>query len=268
MATYTGTADASGNFNISFGGNSYVGAQKVTVTAAKDGGSKTVELFAPADLTGGGVIRFSGNMTSFPNNIGVITLGSEIAGALPAYCFGASSTTSMYAQATGLIIAGAVTSIGNYCFQGWAKATSITFPASSLTSIGAYAFNNCTKLESINIPNSVTTLNDSSFKNCTSALTINTGNGVQTIPVSCFQDATACTSLTIGTAVNNIQSGSLTNLTSCNEMIVKPTTPPALNANAIQFLKSTCVIKVPAASLSAYQNATNWSAHASKMVGV
>lgn len=268
MATYTGTADGSGNFNISFGGNSYVGAQKVTVTAAKDGGFKTVELFAPADLTGGGVIRFSGNMTSFPTNIGVITLGSEIAGALPAYCFSASSTTSMYAQATGLIIAGAVTSIGNYCFQGWAKATSITFPASSLTSIGSYAFYNCTKLESINIPNSVTTLSDSSFRSCTSALTINTGNGVQTIPISCFQDASACTSLTIGTAVNNIQAGSISNFTACNEMILKPTTPPTLAVNAIQNLKSTCVIKVPSASLTAYQTATNWSAHASKMVGV
>ena len=268
MAIYTGTADASGNFNISFGGNNYTAAQKVTVTSTKDGGSKTVELFAPADLTGGGVIRFSGNMTSFPNNIGVMTLGSEISGALPTYCFSASSTTSMYAQATCLIIAGAVTSIGSYCFQGWAKLTSITFPASSLTSIGAYAFYNCTKLESIIIPNSVTTINDSTFKSCSGALTINTGNGIQTIPTSCFQDCSACTSFTIGSAVNNIQSGSLTNLASCNEMIVKPTTPPALNANAIQFLKSTCVIKVPSASLTAYQTATNWSAYASKMVGV
>ena len=47
-----------------------------------------------------------------------------------------------------------------------------------------------------------------------------------------------------------------------------PTTPPTLaNINAFSNLPSDCKIYVPAASLTAYQEATNWSEYASYMVG-
>jgi hypothetical protein len=47
-----------------------------------------------------------------------------------------------------------------------------------------------------------------------------------------------------------------------------PTTPPTLaNTNAFTNILSDCKIYVPAASLTAYQEATNWSTYASYMVG-
>jgi hypothetical protein len=49
---------------------------------------------------------------------------------------------------------------------------------------------------------------------------------------------------------------------------VYPTTPPELESpNVFAGIPADCVIHVPAASLSAYKSATNWSAHAAKMVG-
>lgn len=49
---------------------------------------------------------------------------------------------------------------------------------------------------------------------------------------------------------------------------VLPTTPPTLaNTNAFTAIPADCIIYVPAASLAAYQAATNWSTYASRMVG-
>lgn len=221
MATYTGTADANGDFNISFGGASYASAQKVTVTATKSGSSKSVELYAPADLTGGGVIRFSGSMTDFPKNVGIITLGSEIAGLINNNAFYAAADFSVWKSATGLEITGAVTSIGSQAFSGWSRALALV------------------------IPNSVTT-----------------------IATSAFAQWSACKKLTLGTGLTSIGSDAFSYLSACDEIICTRTTPPTAGGSFLVGLKTTCVIKVPSASLTLYQTAPNWSAHASKMVGV
>ncbi|WP_213032959.1 hypothetical protein, partial [Acinetobacter sp. ANC 4654] len=79
---------------------------------------------------------------------------------------------------------------------------------------------------------------------------------------------TFCLKLTLGLNVSDIASNGLGVLSACNELICPRQTPPTITANVLTGLKSTCVIKVPSASLTAYQAATNWSTHASKMVGV
>jgi hypothetical protein len=114
-----------------------------------------------------------------------------------------------------------------------------------VTTIGQYAFNGCSALTSITIPNAVTT-----------------------IGLEAFYDCRAATLIQIGSAVTSIGGNAFYNATACNEMRCLPLTPPSIFANTLTNLKTTCVIKVPAASLSAYQAAANWSAHASKMVGV
>lgn len=245
MATYTGTADGSGNFNINFGGNSYASSQKVTVTATKDGTSKSVELFAPADTTGGGPIRFSGNLSNFPNNIGVITLSNEFSGTIQDYAMQSNGFgTSMTNKATGLVISAGPTAIGQQSFVGWTSATSLSIPSTILT-IGNQAFSGWSALLEIFIPNSVTSV----------------GNGA-------FQSASACKKVTLGTALATIGTTAFISLTACDEIICLRTTPPTIQSNTFGSLKATCVIKVPSASLTAYQTATNWSALASKMVGV
>ena len=336
MAIYTGVADANGDFNIPFSTN-YMGGQKVTVTAEKDAATKTIELFAPSEVVGGGVIQFSGNMNNFPLNVGVITLTSEIAGVIQASAMrSTSSADNLFYSATGLVIQGAVTEIKDHAFSDWHKAILLTLPT-SLTKIGQYCFqrfgfsattdfgitlpNSVTTLsnysfsyanmrnfdigtgvtsipqycfsstgklttfnfrnvtaigdnaffgsniQTINLPNSITTLGTACFQS-TKATEITLGSGITTIATHAFNQCTFCTKFTIGINVANILSNAIAGLTACNELICLPTTPPVLNANALTGLKSTCVIKVPSTSLIAYKTAANWSAHASKMVGV
>lgn len=336
MATYTGTADINGDFTIPFSTN-YTSGQKVTVTATKDSASKSIELYAPSSLTGGGAIQFSGNLTNFPQNIGVITLTDQIAGVIQANAMRANTNAdNIFFTSTGLIIQGAVTEFKDYAFSDWYKARQLTLPA-TLTKIGQYCFQrfgfSATIDFDITLPNSVTTLSDYSFyyanmknfdvgtgvtsipqycfaytgklttfnfRNVTAIgdnafygsnlQTINLPNTIATIGSGCFQFAKAteiivgsgiatitsfafnsctfCTKFTMGVNVTNIQSTAMGQLTACNELICLPASPPTLNSSALTGLKSTCVIKVPSASLTAYQTATNWSVHASKMVGV
>ncbi|WP_313042810.1 leucine-rich repeat protein [Acinetobacter sp.] len=336
MATYTGVADANGDFIVPFLA-SYTSGQKVTVTAEKEGATKTIELFAPSDVLGGGAIQFSGNMGNFPNNIGVITLTDQIAGIVQANAMRASvNDFNMFYRATGLIIEGAVTEFGDYAFADWRYASSLILP-STLTKIGQYAllrfgnastgdfnitlpnsvntldqysfsyanmknfdlgtgvtiipqqcFSYTNKLETFNyrnattvkenafygsnlkynyIPETVTTIEVGSYQHAKS-VEVSIGAGVTSIPAYAFFQNTFCTKFTLGINVASIASNSLSGLSACNELICQRATPPTITADALIGLKSTCVIKVPAASLAAYQAATNWSVHASKMLGV
>lgn len=267
MATYTGTADASGNFDIDFGGNSYASAQKVTVTAEKDAATKTIELFAPSDTTGGGVIQFSGTLDNFPENIGIVTISDQLDN-IGNYAFSAfNNMNNMWKRATGLVIEGNVTSIGTGSFQSWQAMKTLQLP-DSLISIGDSSFYECNNLESVSFPSSLLTIGPNAFAYCQKLLALVIPDSVTTIGNYAFRLINSATTITIGYSVTQIGSNAFINATSCNEMIVKPLLPPTITSTTFSGLKSACVIKVPAASLTAYQTASNWSAHASKMVGV
>lgn len=337
MAIYTGVADANGDFTVPFS-SSYNSGQKVTVTAEKDGAEKSIELFAPSEVTGGGVIQFSGNMNNFPLNVGVITLTSEIAGVIQANAMRANvNAGNLFYSAPGLVIEGATTEIGDYAFADWRYASRLELQNSlkkigqysferfgfsavvafncvlpnsvnvlldycfyyagftgfdiglGVTTIPAYAFGYTGKLENFNyrnvttvkgsafygsnlkynlIPSTVTTIESGAYQNAKS-VEVSTGNGITQITAFAFASNTLCQKFTIGLNVSSILASGLAGLSACNELICLPVSPPSLiNASALSGLKSTCVIKVPAASLNAYQTAANWSAFASQMIGV
>lgn len=336
MTTYTTTADSSGNYSIAFG-TAYTGGQKVSVTSEKDGSTKNIELYAPSSVIGGGVIQFSGNMNNFPLNVGVITLTSEIAGVIQANAMRATvQNNHIFFRATGLILKGDVTELGDYALADWRYASLLTLP-STLTKISQYAlqsfgnastvdfnitlpnsvntlglysfasagmknfdlgtgvtiipqwcFSTTNKLETFNyrnattvrdnafygsnlkynyIPETVTTIESAAYQYAKS-VEVSIGAGVTSIPAFAFYQNAFCTKFTLGINVVSIATNGLGGLSACNELICPRATPPTITADALTGLKSTCVIKVPAASLAAYQTATNWSVHASKMVGV
>lgn len=266
MATYTGTADAGGNFTIGFGGSNYTSAQKVTVTATKDGNSKSVELYAPADTTGGGVIQFSGTMTNFPDNVGGVTV-TGINGPIKTQAFAAYYAGHIWKKATSLTIGSGVTTIGTYAFNSWSVATSLTIPG-SVTTISDYAFNAWSAMTTLNLTAGLQTIGPSAFQDCSALTSITIPNSVTSIGLQSFYGCVAATLIQIGSAVTSIGSNAFYNAIACNEMRCLPLTPPSILLNTLTNLKSTCVIKVPAASLTLYQTAANWSVHASKMVGV
>lgn len=140
---------------------------------------------------------------------------------------------------------GAMTTFNTqYAFRDCVSMTSVTLQ-SGITIIASYAFVANASLKSIILPDTVTTINTSAFQYCSSLKSIIIPDGVTSIGANAFN---YCRNM--------------------EEFHFLPTTPPTLaNKNAFTNVTSTCVFYVPAASLEAYQTATNWSTYASQMVG-
>lgn len=244
MATYTGIADASGAFTIPFSAN-YTGGQKITVTAEKDAAVKTIELFAPSGPTGGGTIQFSGTVVNFPINIGNMTL-TGFTGKIQNDAFRVYSNGVSFGLATGLKIDEGVTEIGTTAFYGLNKLKFIELPLSLeiIRSRGLDAQADNSVIEIINIPR-VKTIDSNAFDNH-QAKYINIGASI----------------LSIGSAA--IHCGR------CLELVVLAIIPPTIASDSFRFIgnQPAMKIKVPAASLAAYQTAANWSAYAARMVGI
>lgn len=242
MATYTGIADASGNFTIPFPAN-YTGGQKITITAEKDAAEKSIEIFAPSGQSGGGVIQFSGTLDNFPANIGSVSIDG-VSGAIQSGAFNASSEGALWNKAIGLTIGSGVTSVGSGAFYQWRSSKNLTLP-NTLVSISSIAFIQWVELLEINIPNSVKTIGDSAF-----------------------QGASKIKKVTIGSGVASIGGYALYPFSLCSEVICLATTPPTITGTTFFQINTSCVFKVPAASLAAYQAAENWSTYAARMVGI
>ena len=160
-----------------------------------------------------------------------------------------------------------VTSIGTYAFQNCCSLSSITIP-DGVTSIGTYAFQNCCSLSSITIPDGVTSIGTYAFQNCYSLSSITIPDGVTSIDTGAFSSCYSLSSITIPDGVTSIGTGAFQNCYAIEEYHFLSTTPPTLeNKNAFSGIMSGTTIYVPAASLEAYQTATNWSTYASYMVG-
>lgn len=264
MTIYTGVADGNGDFSVPFS-SAYTSGQKISVTASKDGAEKSIELYAPSETTGGGNIRFTGNVLNYPANIGTVELHG-FSGTLNGFSIAMFSN-----NATGLYIADGVVGVGGSCFANWNKITKLTTP-SSLASISTSAFSGLSKLSSLSDVNlvllnlTITSIPDLAFSAATAAAGhLIIPDHIQTIGSSAFQSLYAMSKITIGTSVTTLGISCFQNAISCLEIICKPLIPPAFKSDALFGLNQSCVIKVPSGSLSMYKTAAGWSAHASKM---
>lgn len=219
MTIYTGVADANGDFKVPFSSN-YTGGQKITVTAEKDGATKSIELFAPSDTLGGGAIQFSGSLANFPQDIGGVVL-TGLSGDIGNTAFFSTFSGEWCAKATSLEIKDGVTSIGSSAFTGWTSSKSLILP-----------------------------------------------EGLLTISQQAFQSWGAAKNLTLPSTITSLSSEVFSGWSSCDEVICKAVNPPAITSTTFYKLKSTCIFKVPAASVAAYQAAANWSAFASRIQAI
>ena len=84
-----------------------------------------------------------------------------------------------------VILAGSITHIGDWAFNGCSNMKHINFPQ-SITSIGHHAFYYCRKLTSITLPNKLTSIDYDTFRDCDSLVEITIPKGITTIPSDCF----------------------------------------------------------------------------------
>lgn len=287
MATYTGVADANGDFTVPFSSN-YTSGQKITVTAEKDSVTKSIELYAPSDTVGSSFIQFDGLLNDFPNNIGNVKI-SGIIGAIGNYAFYSTNAGEVWAKATGLEISPGITSIGTQAFKGWISAKKLSLPE-TLQTLGNFAFDGWTYGELLDLP-PILSIPNSAFAGWLNAKTLILNSGTKTVGPNSFSQWSSAISVTLPSTITSIAEGAfygwgmLTNLiipqsvlqidssafyglSSCTQITVLANTPPTIQSNTFSGLKSTCIFKVPAESVAAYQAAPNWSAFAARIQAI
>jgi hypothetical protein len=162
-----------------------------------------------------------------------------------------------------------VTSIGGSAFYGCYSLASIVIP-DSVTSIGGNAFSECRSLASIVISDSVTSIGSNAFYNCYSLASIVIPDSVTSIGGSAFSECYSLASIVIPDSVTSIGSSAFSECCGIHYYdFTKHTAVPALaSSNAFKSISADCEIRVPAALVDEWKAATNWSAHADKIVGV
>lgn len=260
MAIYTGVADENGDFEIPFSSN-YTSGQKVTVTAEKDSATKSIELYAPSDVVvgGDGAIQFSGSLLNYPENVGDVIF-TKIKN-YSASCF-------YGVPFTGIEIHDAI-SIGVNAFRASSAhpAKHVRLLSPELLSVGNTAFyglTNCTEL----IIEHVETIGMQSFFNMSKITTLYLPEGLKTVGSGAFYALTSLLSADLPSTLESLGANACYSWNSCNTITIRSVTPPAIATDTFANLKATCIFKVPAASVAAYQAAPNWSAYAARIQAI
>ena len=242
MATYTSVADTNGDFTIPFSSN-YTSGEKITVSAEKDSAVKTIELYAPI-VTQSNPIEVGGSLADFPRNITSIKV--TIDGVINGYCFSSNNFASnnIFNSAKELIIADGATDLGDYSFESWVLASSITLPI-SLLFIREGVFYNWSNLDSVTIPDSV-----------------------KSIGISAFQGCSNLKNVIIGSSCNMIDNLAFPYLSLVEKITINATIPPLIKSGTFTNINSGVKFYVPAASLAAYKAAPIWKTFAGKIYAI
>lgn len=157
--------------------------------------------------------------------------------------------------------------LNNYVFQNCYSIKNIEIP-SGVTSIGGSAFASCVCIREMIIPNNVTSAGTYMFSGCSGLSKLTLPSNVATLGDGFCENCLSLSSITIPNDVASMGGNSLRNCYGLGAIYLSRATPPTITTTTLTNLPADCKIYVPAASLSAYQTATNWSTHASKMEGV
>ena len=209
----------------------------------------------PSDVTSIGAQTFYNcySLTSVSIPSGVTSIGANAF----YYCYSLASIS----------IPSGVTDINTSVF-GYCYSLAYAPIPSGVTKISGSMFYYCYSLASISIPSDVTSIDGSAFGFCYSLASISIPSDVTSIGAGAFSYCYSLASVTIPSSVTSIGGNVFNTCYGVSEYHMKPTNPPTLaNTNAFNTIQSDCKIYVPAASLTDYQTAENWSTYASYMVG-
>ena len=131
----------------------------------------------------------------------------------------------------------------------------------SVTSIGSEAFCRCSGLTSVTIPNSVTSIGRSAFLECSGLTSVNIGNSVTSIGEYAFYKCSGLTSVTIPNSVTSIGESAFLGCSGLAEIRSKIVNVGNVSMGSDVFYsvpKSTCKLKVPIGTATAYRSANQW----------
>lgn len=176
-----------------------------------------------------------------------------------------TSTASYSPRLRYISLPASITSIGgNAPFESCGSLRILTVPDGT-TTISGSLLARCAGLQRVSLPNTLTAV-PGAFTMCGALLRIDIPEGVTSVANYAFQSVGSMLEITLPSTITSIGTGAFTSLLNCRTITVKATTPPTLsNSNAFSDMPSDCRIIVPQGTLSAYQTATNWSAHAARM---
>ena len=163
-----------------------------------------------------------------------------------------------------------VEKLGDYALNGWSSALSLSLP-STLKTIGQYALSGWTSFSGVMvIPDTVTSIGASAMQGNTLMTGCKIGNNVTSLQTGVLASSPALKTLEIGTGVTSIAANFLTQAGAVTLITVRAATPPAVNSSGTFFngIPAAAVIKVPAASVTAYKAATGWSVFAAQIVAI
>lgn len=156
-----------------------------------------------------------------------------------------------------VILPASLTTLGGRDFRLTALLT-VTIP-SGVTAIPASCFYSCSRLNNPILPAGITTIGDYAFGGIVTLTTISLPSALTTIGGSAFASCGNLASIDLPAGVTSIGASAFSGTSSLTMFICRATTPPTLTSTSITGLPATCAIKVPAASVAAYQSASYWS---------
>lgn len=238
MATYTGIADGSGNFEIQLGSTGYTSGQNITVTATSADSEKTININAPSSSLDTAGIRIfaksaADNAYLFSSSSKAICEISEILDLPQAGMSPQSSTSSILSFIDEVILKSPLRSIAGLVFYN-SKLTKIQLPntlqtigdgafnasklieitiPSGVTSVGSSCFYGCSSLTTVIFESSNLVLGNNLFQNCSALINVTMPSNLETIPNNMFQGCSNLVSIDIPSTVTSIGDRAFTGCT-------------------------------------------------------
>jgi len=130
---------------------------------------------------------------------------------------------------------------------------------STSSSYGYSPFYRNTSLRSMTITDRETEISPNEFYGCTNLKEVKIGDGVTTIGNRAFSGCSSLDFFSFGSSVQTIGQEAFSDCTAMTKLISKAATPPTCGTQALDDInKWTCILQVPAHTLSLYQAADQW----------
>lgn len=168
---------------------------------------------------------------------------------------------------TAYTVPGSVKTIGPYAFYEVGSLTTLNLPeGKALTTIENYGISNCTLLANVNIPSTLRNLGKAFLflSKITSAVI---PEGVESLEFASFSWCPNLTRVEFPASFKKSSDFILYHCPALTEVTCKALTPPSIEGFDDGTPVASCTLKVPAGSISAYQNAPIWKDFKKPFVG-